>query len=210
VPWVPHGRRLHHLRGTYAGAHRLLDSGLTGPEHVRGISRSSIIGILVTGVMRVPLFLAVLGVGAGGVTLAADNAATSAFQAAAGEIGLRVFGTILWAASITSVIGAAYTPVSFPTTNRASPRRRSLLSVASHRAALRAGGRRPGEAAGVRGRLQRPDPADRVHGRAVGSVAAARPARRPPVSGVAARGGVPARQPTLFLGYRSLDGLATL
>ncbi len=66
---------------TYAGAHRLLDSGLTGPEHVGAISRSSIVGILVTGVMRVLLFLAVLGVVAGGVALAQDNPAASAFLA---------------------------------------------------------------------------------------------------------------------------------
>jgi Mn2+/Fe2+ NRAMP family transporter len=115
---------------TYAGAHRLLDSGLTGPEHVRAITRSSVIGILVTGVMRVLLFLAVLGVVAGGVALAQDNPAASAFEAAAGQVGLRVFGIILWAASITSVIGAAYTSVSFLTSSRTSPRRRNLLTVA--------------------------------------------------------------------------------
>jgi Mn2+/Fe2+ NRAMP family transporter len=70
-------------------------------------------GILVTGVMRVLLFLAVLGVVAGGVTLAADNPPASAFEAALGDVGVRVFGIILWAASITSVIGASYTSVSF-------------------------------------------------------------------------------------------------
>ncbi|MHA6786005.1 NRAMP family divalent metal transporter [Pseudonocardia saturnea] len=115
---------------TYAGAHRLLDSGLTGPEHVGAISRSSIIGILVTGLMRVLLFLAVLGVVAGGVTLAQDNPAASAFEAAAGQVGLRVFGIILWAASITSVIGAAYTSVSFLTSSRTSARRRNWYTVA--------------------------------------------------------------------------------
>jgi Mn2+/Fe2+ NRAMP family transporter len=114
---------------TYAGAHRLLDSGLTGPEHARGIARSSIVGILVTGVMRVVLFLAVLGVVAGGVALAQDDPAGSAFQAAAGEVGLRLFGIILWAASVTSVIGAAYTSVSFLTSRRTSDRRRNLLTV---------------------------------------------------------------------------------
>ncbi|MHA6624070.1 NRAMP family divalent metal transporter [Pseudonocardia sichuanensis] len=115
---------------TYAGAHRLLDSGLTGPEHARGIARSSVIGILVTGVMRVVLFLAVLGVVAGGVTLASNDPAGSAFEAAAGQVGLRLFGIILWAASITSVIGAAYTSVSFLTSRNTSDRRRNLLTVA--------------------------------------------------------------------------------
>jgi Mn2+/Fe2+ NRAMP family transporter len=114
---------------TYAGAHRLLDSGLTGPSHARAIARSSVIGILVTAVMRVLLFLAVLGVVAGGVTLAKDNPSASAFQAAAGQVGLRVFGIILWAASLTSVIGAAYTSVSFLTTRRTRERTRNLLTV---------------------------------------------------------------------------------
>ncbi len=115
---------------TYAGAHRLLDTGQTGVENVSAITRSSVVGILVTGVMRVLLFLAILGVVAGGVTLATDDPAGSAFQAAAGDIGLRVFGLILWAAALTSVIGAAYTSVSFMTSSRTSERTRNLLTVA--------------------------------------------------------------------------------
>lgn len=115
---------------TYAGAHRLLDTGMTGPEHAGAIARSSVVGILVTGLMRVLLFLAVLGVVAGGVALAKDNPAGSAFEAAAGQVGLRLFGIILWAASITSVIGAAYTSVSFLTSRRTDERTRNLLTVA--------------------------------------------------------------------------------
>jgi Mn2+/Fe2+ NRAMP family transporter len=114
---------------TYAGAHRLLDSGMTGPEHASSIAKSSIIGIIVTGVMRVVLFLAVLGVVAGGVALAKDNPAGSAFEAAAGQVGLRLFGIILWAAAITSVIGAAYTSVSFLTRSTTSERTRNLLTI---------------------------------------------------------------------------------
>jgi Mn2+/Fe2+ NRAMP family transporter len=114
---------------TYAGAHRLLDSGRTGVEHVRDISRSSVVSILVTGVMRALLFLAILGVIAAGAKLATDDPAGSAFQAAAGDAGLRVFGVILWAAALTSVIGAAYTSVSFMTTSRTSERTRNLMTV---------------------------------------------------------------------------------
>lgn len=99
----------------YAGAHRLLDSGVTGPEHVRDITRGSVTGIVVTGIMRVVLFLAILGVVAGGAVLDEASPAASAFQQAAGEVGLRVFGIVLWAAAITSVIGASYTTVSFIT-----------------------------------------------------------------------------------------------
>ncbi|MCE0767879.1 divalent metal cation transporter [Pseudonocardia kujensis] len=115
---------------TYAGAHRMLDSGVTGPENVGPITRSSVLGVVVTGVMRIVLFLAVLGVVAGGVALAKDNPSASAFEAAAGQVGLRLFGVILWAAAITSVIGAAYTSVSFFTTARTSARTRNLLTIA--------------------------------------------------------------------------------
>lgn len=104
---------------TYAGAHRLLDRGTVGIENLKGVTRGALSGIFITGVMRFVLFLAVLGVVASGVTIEISgqsaNPAAQAFRAAAGELGLRVFGLILWAAAITSVIGAAYTSVSFIT-----------------------------------------------------------------------------------------------
>lgn len=98
---------------TYSGAHRMIDSGISGQQHLSEIRRGSVTGILVTSVMRAVLFLAVLGVVAGGVSLAEADPAGSAFRAAAGAAGLRIFGVIIWAASLTSVIGAAYTSVSF-------------------------------------------------------------------------------------------------
>ena len=115
---------------TYAGAHRMLDSGLSGPENAGRVAVSSVQGILITGVMRVLLFLAVLGVVTAGVDLTgSDNPAAAAFAAAAGEIGLRLFGVILWAAAITSVIGAAYTSVSFLTSRSTPERTTRLLTV---------------------------------------------------------------------------------
>lgn len=115
---------------TYAGAHRLIESGRTGPAHVRDITQGSVLGIIVTGIMRAILFLAILGVVHGGAVLAEDNPAASAFQQAAGDVGLRLFGIIFWAAAITSVIGASYTTVSFLTTQQTSQRIRSLATVA--------------------------------------------------------------------------------
>ncbi|BCJ54987.1 membrane protein [Actinoplanes sp. NBRC 14428] len=119
---------------TYSGAHRLLDSGTTGPEHVREVTRGALTGIAVTGLMRFLLFLAILGVVAGGVVLdTSGNATAQAFESAAGEFGRRAFGVVLWAAAITSVVGAAFTSVSFfnaysPTL--ASGRPRSWATVA--------------------------------------------------------------------------------
>ncbi|RJE78809.1 NRAMP family divalent metal transporter [Paracoccus sp. JM45] len=102
---------------TYSGAHRLLDKGLSGPENLGAVTRAALTGIAVTGVMRFVLFLAILGVVASGVSLdlssQAANPAAQAFSVAAGEWGMRIFGVVLWAAALTSVIGAAYTSVSF-------------------------------------------------------------------------------------------------
>lgn len=114
---------------TYAGAHRMLDSGATGIEHVKEITLNSVIGIIITAIMRVLLFLAIFGVVAGGVALSGDNMAADAFEAAAGEIGMRVFGVVLWAAATTSVIGASFTSVSFITTSNTPERTRNLITV---------------------------------------------------------------------------------
>lgn len=102
---------------TYSGAHRYLDSGKTGPEHAPSVMRSALSGILVTGVMRYVLFLAILGVVASGVALDLDgqaaNPAGQAFAAVLGDAGMRIFGAIFWAAALSSVIGAAYTSATF-------------------------------------------------------------------------------------------------
>jgi len=98
---------------TFAGAHRLTDAGITGEENLPNVNKSAIQGIAITGVMRFLFFLAVLGVVMAGHTLDPGNPPASAFRIAAGEIGFRIFGVILWAAAITSVVGAAFTSVSF-------------------------------------------------------------------------------------------------
>ena len=70
-------------------------------------------GIGVAAIVRVFLFLAVLGVVAGGASLDSGNPAADAFRQGAGEIGYRFAGLVLLCAAITSIIGAAYTSVSF-------------------------------------------------------------------------------------------------
>lgn len=104
---------------TYAGAHRLLDKGTVGVENLAAVNRAALSGIAITGVLRYILFLAVLGVVASGVVIdlsgKAANPAGQAFHAAAGDIGLRLFGAVFLASAMTSIIGAAYTSVSFLT-----------------------------------------------------------------------------------------------
>ncbi|AFH92299.1 TPA: NRAMP family divalent metal transporter [Providencia stuartii] len=119
----------------YAGAHRLLDKGAVGVENIHVVSSAATKGILVVGLMRYILFLAILGVVASGVTIdisgQAANPASQAFQAAAGNFGLRIFGLILWAAALTSVIGAAYTSMSFITAFKKSitERQRNIATI---------------------------------------------------------------------------------
>jgi Mn2+/Fe2+ NRAMP family transporter len=98
---------------TFAGAHRLLDAGIAGPEMVGQATRSAVTGIGVATVMRVVLFLAAFGVVTHGGVLDPGNPAASVFRLAAGEPGYRLFGAVMWAAAATSVVGSAYTSVSF-------------------------------------------------------------------------------------------------
>lgn len=97
----------------FSGAHRLIDANLVGVENLKHINKAAVSGILVTGIMRILLFLAVLGVLSSGFTVDKENPAGSVFKEALGDVGLKFFGAVLFLAAISSVIGAAYTSVSF-------------------------------------------------------------------------------------------------
>jgi Mn2+/Fe2+ NRAMP family transporter len=114
---------------TFAGVHRLLDAGMGGPGDARRLGRAAVTGIVITALMRVLLFLAVLGVVGGGGVLEAGNPAASAFRLGAGEWGYRLFGVVLWSAAITSVVGCSYTSLSF-FSGVAALRRHGGLAVA--------------------------------------------------------------------------------
>jgi Mn2+/Fe2+ NRAMP family transporter len=98
---------------TFAGAHRLIDAGMSGPDAMPEVNRSAVTGIILTGTIRVLLFLAALGVLSLGFSIDPTNPPASVFRNAAGLVGYKIFGVVMWAAAITSVIGAAYTSVSF-------------------------------------------------------------------------------------------------
>ena len=100
---------------SFSGAHRLLEAGVTGKEHLKQISNSSISAILIASLMRSILFLAVLGIVWKGIALGNENPASVVFKNAAGEIGYKIFGLVLWSAAITSVVGSAFTSLSFAT-----------------------------------------------------------------------------------------------
>ena len=99
----------------FSGAHRLVDAGVTGAGNFR---KSVTQGVLTSGTVRVLLFLAVLGtcglaVGNSDIIISDANPAAAAFKLAAGDIGYRLFGLCLFSAGVSSVVGAAFTSVSF-------------------------------------------------------------------------------------------------
>ena len=98
---------------TFAGAHRLIDAGITGEKNLKEINKSSVMGIGIATIVRIFLFLAVLGVVVKGASLDPANPAADAFKQGAGQLGYRFAGLVLLCAAITSIIGAAYTSVSF-------------------------------------------------------------------------------------------------
>lgn len=98
---------------TFAGAHRLLDAGITGADSLPQVNRAATTGILLTALIRFLLFLASLGVVVTGAQIDAKNPAASVFQNAAASLGYKIFGVVMFCAAITSVVGAAYTSVTF-------------------------------------------------------------------------------------------------
>ncbi|MDF2516971.1 MAG: hypothetical protein K0R59_2267 [Sphingobacterium sp.] len=98
---------------TFAGGHRLIDAGVKGFEAMPTVNRSAVMGISVASLVRGCLFLAALGVLSQGLMIDDANPTASVFQLAAGNFGYRLFGLVMFAASITSIIGSAYTSVSF-------------------------------------------------------------------------------------------------
>jgi len=98
---------------TFAGAHRLLDAGISGLDKTKQVDQSAATAIGVASLMRILLFLAALGVVMKGSRLDDSNPAASVFQLAAGQIGYTIFGVVLWSAAVTSVVGASFTSISF-------------------------------------------------------------------------------------------------
>jgi Mn2+/Fe2+ NRAMP family transporter len=95
---------------SFAGAHRLLESGI---NNTRQVTQGAVSGIAIASIMRYILFLAAFGIVAQGVVLSGANPAETVFASAAGLTGKKLFGLVLWSAAITSVVGSAFTSVSF-------------------------------------------------------------------------------------------------
>ncbi|KOO50389.1 NRAMP family divalent metal transporter [Priestia koreensis] len=98
---------------TFSGGHRLLDANIKGRSAIPDATRGSVSGITIASIIRIFLFLAALGVVSQGLAINPNNPPASVFQLAAGNIGYKLFGVVMLAAAITSIIGSAYTSVSF-------------------------------------------------------------------------------------------------
>jgi Mn2+/Fe2+ NRAMP family transporter len=98
---------------SFAGAHRLLEAGISGPENCKQVSKSAVSAILIASLMRIILFIAALGIVWQGIALSKTNPAATVFETAAGLVGYKIFGLVLWSAAITSVVGSAFTSVTF-------------------------------------------------------------------------------------------------
>lgn len=98
---------------TFAGGHRLVDANIKGKEALPEVSRSAVMGISAASLVRICLFLASLGIIQQGLSIDDSNPTASVFQLAAGNFGYRLFGLVMFAAAVTSIIGSAYTSVSF-------------------------------------------------------------------------------------------------
>lgn len=98
---------------SFAGAHRLLEAGISGQENIQQVSKGAVSAILIASLMRILLFIAALGIVWEGITLSTENPAATVFESAAGQLGYKLFGLVLWSAAITSVVGSAFTSVTF-------------------------------------------------------------------------------------------------
>jgi Mn2+/Fe2+ NRAMP family transporter len=98
---------------TFAGAQRLIDALRIGPDHQKDVTKSASFGIIFTGFLRYLLFIGTLSILLTGTTLDPNNPTASVFENTFGAYGKSIFGVIIWAASLTSVIGATYTSISF-------------------------------------------------------------------------------------------------
>ena len=80
---------------TFSGAHRLIDAGITKKENLKEINKSSVMGIGIATIVRVFLFLAILGVVVATATSPAhtldpDNPAADAFRASSVSKGIEM------------------------------------------------------------------------------------------------------------------------
>lgn len=97
----------------FVGGHKLLDANIKGKENLNNIDKSLLLGLSIASLIRIILFLAILGVVSAGARLNPENPPASAFMQGAGVVGYKIFGVVILASSLGTIVGAAYTSISF-------------------------------------------------------------------------------------------------
>lgn len=92
--------------------HRLLGRGLSGKNDWVTYKSTLKAHMSVVYIMRLTIFLVTFGVVSAGAVIDPSDPARSAFEAGAGILGRYIFGLVIFAAGLTTVIGAAVTLVS--------------------------------------------------------------------------------------------------
>lgn len=87
--------------------HRMIDKGITGPEYYGQYKKAQFTAAGIAYTVRILLFLCTFGVCMAGATIDPNNPAPSAFMAAAGTVGYKLFGVTMFCAGVTTVVGAA-------------------------------------------------------------------------------------------------------
>lgn len=103
------------VSGGYAsliGPHRLLGRGIKGKENWPSYRNTVTAHLSTVYLIRILFFLASFGIVMKGMTIDTSDPARSVFQAGAGMFGYYLMGVVLFAAGVTTVIGAAVTLVS--------------------------------------------------------------------------------------------------
>lgn len=98
---------------SFAGGHRLIETGMIGKSNFKKINSGACIGVVIPAFIRLMLFFAVLGLINKGGNFDSMNPETLALKHVSGIFGYKIFGIVLLLASITSIIGSAYTSISF-------------------------------------------------------------------------------------------------
>ena len=97
----------------FSGGHRLVDAGIVGQKNLRKVGGYATLAIVLTTIVRIMLFLAALSAVVAGYKLDPENPAASVFSYVIGPAGATLFAVLIFSEALNSLVGAAYTSVSF-------------------------------------------------------------------------------------------------
>lgn len=97
----------------FSGGHRLVDAGIVGQKNIKKVGRYATLAIVLTTIVRIMLFFAALSAVVNGFNIDPQNPAASVFSFVMGPVGAILFAVLVFSEALNSLVGAAYTSVSF-------------------------------------------------------------------------------------------------